>query len=163
LSRLWKLIPAPLRWRAIWALSPRFVVGVAGIVLNERGEVLLARHVFRGENSWALVGGIVNRGEDFVGATRREIYEETRLQVQVGPLVLVSVGDRFPNVTFHYLCCIQGAPQPQVNGELFEAGFYSPDALPGALKPVQKSALAAALEAYRQPGRLVAVQFVETE
>lgn len=163
LSVLWKLIPPVLRWRAIWALSTRFVVGVAGVVVNERGEVLLARHVFRGEDPWGFAGGIVRRGEGLVEAARREIREETQLHVEVGPLVLVSVGERVPNVTFHFLCTVPGAPRPEVNGELFEAGFYPPDALPGALKPVQESALACALQVYRQPESYAGVQFVEME
>jgi 8-oxo-dGTP diphosphatase len=168
LSKLWRLIPAALRWRAIWALHPRFLVGVAGVVLNERGEVLLARHVFRGENPWGLPGGIVNRGEGLTEAMRREILEETRLQIEVGPLLQVGVGDRQSNITFFFLCTIKApafgaAPQLQVSAELFEAGFYPPDALPGALKPVQESALAAALDLSRQSADLAVVQIIETE
>jgi ADP-ribose pyrophosphatase YjhB (NUDIX family) len=163
LSKLWKLIPAALRWRAISALSPRFVVGVAGIVLNEQGEVLLAHHVFRGEYAWGFPGGIVGHSEGLIQATHREILEETHLQVAVGPLLQVSMGEQWPNVTFHFFCTIAGSPQPQVNGELFEAGFYPPAALPGALKPVQESALAAALTLFQQPDSIAAVRIVETE
>jgi ADP-ribose pyrophosphatase YjhB (NUDIX family) len=165
LSRLWKLIPAALRWRAIWALHPRFLVGVNGVVLNEQGEVLVAHHIFRGENPWGLPGGIVNRGEGLIQALQREIREETSLQVEVGPLLQVGVGEVRPNVTFFFLCTLKAptAPQLQVNGELFEAGFYPPDALPGTLMPVQADALAAALDFCRQPERLVPVPIIETE
>ena len=168
LSRLWKLIPSALRWRAIWALHPRFLVGVNGIVFNEQGEVLVAHHVFRGENAWGLPGGIINRGEGLIKALQRELLEETNLQIEVGPLLQVGVGDVRPNVTFFFLCTLKAPaaghpPEMQVNGELFEAGFYPPGALPGTLKPIQADALATALDFCRQPEKLVPVRIVETE
>ena len=163
LSKLWKLIPTALRWRALWAVSPRFIVGVAGIVLNERGEVLLAHHVFRGDHAWGPPGGIINYGESLTKALAREIVEETHLEVNVGPLLQVGVGERWPHVTFHFLCTVEGFPQPGVNGELFEAGFYSPDALPGTLEPAQASALALALDLFQHPDTPAAVRIVETE
>lgn len=163
LSRLWKLIPSRLRWRAVWALSPRFIVGVAGIVLNEKGEVLLAHHVYRSKNAWAPPGGIIHYGEGLPEALHREILEETNLQVQVGPLLQVGVGEDWPHVTFHFYCTVEGSPHPQVNGELFEAGFYPPDALPSTLEPVQESALAYALAHHRQPQAPIGVRIIETE
>lgn len=163
LSKLWKLIPTPLRWRAVWAVSPRYLVGVAGIVLNGRGEVLLAHHIYRGKNAWAFPGGIIKRGEGLAEATHREILEETALQVEVGPMLQVSLGDSWPHVTFHFFCTVPGTPQPHVNGELFEAGFYPPGALPAALEPVQESALALALQHHRQPDAIVAARLIETD
>ena len=173
LSALWKLIPDALRWRAVWALHPRFLVGVNGVVFNEQGEILLAHHVFRSENAWGLPGGVVNRGEGLLEALQREIREETSLQVEVGPLLQVGVDDLRPNVTFFFLCTLKapetGSPGPgaaarlQVNNELFEAGFYPPGSLPGTIKPSQANALATALGLRRQPEKLVSVQIVESE
>jgi ADP-ribose pyrophosphatase YjhB (NUDIX family) len=163
LSKLWKLIPGGLRWRGIWAVSPRFIVGVAGIVLNERGEVLLAHHVYRGQNAWAPPGGIIHYGEGLPEALQREILEETQLHVTVGPLLQVGVGEKWPHVTFHFLCTVPGTPQPVVNDELFEAGFYPPDALPSTMEPVQQSALDYALQLYRQPGAPAETRIVEAD
>jgi len=163
LSKLWKLIPTALRWRAMWAVSPRFIVGVAGIVLNEQGEVLLAHHVYRGKNAWGPPGGIVHYREGLCAALYREILEETCLHVEVGPLLQVGTGERWPHVTFQFLCTVEGAPQPQVSGELFEAGFYPPDALPCTLEPVQASALEYALKLYARPKQPAATRIVEAE
>ena len=151
LSRLWKLIPHGLRWRAIWSASPRFVVGAAGIVFNDRDEVLLARHVFREERPWGPPGGIVHNGEGLPEALRREVREETGLEVRVGPLVQVGVGTAWPHLSFHFLCAIEGSTEIQVSGELFEAGFYALDALPGVMEPEQLDMLTYALHVSKLP------------
>lgn len=57
-------------------------------VLIDGDAVLLVRRAnepFRG--SWGLPGGAVELGETVVEALRREVREETGLEIEVGPLV----------------------------------------------------------------------------
>jgi ADP-ribose pyrophosphatase YjhB (NUDIX family) len=138
LSKLWKIAPRGLRWRVMWLITPRYVVGVTGVVLNARGKVLLARHVFRDRIDWGLPGGAIGYGECLEDAVHREILEETRIPVEVGPMLQVTLHPKWPNLTCHFLCTVEGMPQPQVNGELFEAGFYTLDDLPGRIAPGQR-------------------------
>lgn len=49
------------------------------LVRNERGEILLVKS-WVGHDKWGLPGGGVNRGESWVAAARRELYEETGIQ-----------------------------------------------------------------------------------
>jgi ADP-ribose pyrophosphatase YjhB (NUDIX family) len=163
LSKLWKLIPRGLRWRAVWAVSPHFVVGVSGIVVNGQGEILLARHVYRGEDTWLPPGGLIRYGESPPEALYREILEETSLEARVGSLLQVGIGESWPNVTFHFLCAVEGKPEPVVNGELFEARFFPPHVLPGLLDLEPESALAYALQVYRQPQESITTRIIETE
>jgi ADP-ribose pyrophosphatase YjhB (NUDIX family) len=137
LSKLWKASPRALRWRAVAALNDCFVVGVTGIVWNARGELLLAHHVYRDAIAWGPPGGVIRRGERLEEALHREILEETGLSVQVGHLVQVTLDQRWPNLTCHFICTVEGTPRARVNSELFEAGFYPLDALPGAICPDQ--------------------------
>ena len=67
---------------------PRVVVGVAAVIWNDRGEILLIRRAKaprKGE--WSLPGGKVEFGETLIEAVRREALEETGLTIEVLGLV----------------------------------------------------------------------------
>ena len=57
-------------------LSPT-AFGVAGLVTDARGRVLLVRHSYKG--GWCLPGGGVDRGEPPQAAVARELKEEVGL------------------------------------------------------------------------------------
>lgn len=84
----------PLRWAlrlGVKLLAPRNLVGVVGVVFDQRGRVLLAEHVFRTDFVWGLPGGWLERGEDPAQAIQREIEEELALKVQVKQLLLCEL------------------------------------------------------------------------
>jgi 8-oxo-dGTP diphosphatase len=58
--------------------------------VREGDSLLLVRHRKAAETYWLLPGGGVRHGEALDEALRREMYEETRLSVSVGPLVLLN-------------------------------------------------------------------------
>ncbi|MCP4519860.1 MAG: NUDIX hydrolase, partial [Delftia sp.] len=64
-ARLYRRLPLPY-WLQAWIIqriTPALRVGVAGVVLNQRGEILLLEHVFRRAYPWGLPGGWMARGE----------------------------------------------------------------------------------------------------
>lgn len=67
----------------------RPLVGVGGVVISN-GRALLAR---RGspplEGQWSIPGGLVEVGETLIAAVRRELLEETAVEVRVVELVEV--------------------------------------------------------------------------
>ncbi|WP_027328314.1 NUDIX hydrolase [Marinimicrobium agarilyticum] len=60
------------------------------MIINEKGELLLFQ--YKDEHSrcpfWATVGGELKAGESYLDAAKRELYEETGLGGEVGPLVM---------------------------------------------------------------------------
>lgn len=84
----------------------RPIAGVGAIVL-EGDRVLLVKRAhepLKGE--WSLPGGAVDVGETLEEAIRREVREETCLDVEVGPIVDVLDRIRYDpdgRVKFHYV------------------------------------------------------------
>ena len=59
-------------------------VSVAGVVIDEDGRVLVIER--RDNGHWESPGGILELGETFEEGVRREVLEETGVQVSVGAL-----------------------------------------------------------------------------
>ena len=74
-------------------LIPQFMIGVVGLIENERGELLVLHHTYRREYPWGLPTGFLEHGEQPEAALRREIAEETGLEVVVDSLRQVEMQD----------------------------------------------------------------------
>ncbi|KAK8065138.1 hypothetical protein PG997_011885 [Apiospora hydei] len=78
-------------------------VGVAAIVRNEKGEVILGKRMgSHGSGSWALPGGHLEFGETYFACAERETLEETGLEVRALKLVTVT-DDVFEDLGKHYI------------------------------------------------------------
>lgn len=60
------------------------------LVLCDGKILLVKRGMAPGKNCWALPGGYVNKGERFLAAAIRELYEETSIEVNVEQLQLID-------------------------------------------------------------------------
>lgn len=66
---------------------PFVKAGVAGVVLRG-GQILLVRRKYGGnKGKWCIPCGNIEMGEDVRAAVRREIREETGLEVEVGQVI----------------------------------------------------------------------------
>ena len=93
----------------------RPIVGVGAVVVHDGRALIVKRAHEPRKGEWSLPGGRVELGETLVEATRREILEETGLEVAVGDIV--EVFDRIHalegRVRYHfvivdYLCAWTG-------------------------------------------------------
>lgn len=132
---LWRALAAifnrvPVRWqrRILDRAHPRFLVGVVGLGATADGKVLLARHRF-GAPQWRLLGGFIAREESFPDALRREIREETGLEIEIGPILAANTGHRWARVEVAYAYRVSGG-QRALSGEVLEIGEFAPSELP---------------------------------
>lgn len=80
---------------------PAPAIGVGGIVFNDKSEVLLIRRNKEPAlGQWSIPGGCLEPGETLVDSCKREIREETGMDVKVKNIVAV-VERRLEN--FHYI------------------------------------------------------------
>lgn len=70
-----------------------FAVGVAALIRDEQGRVLLVHRTYSNEEPWALPGGWLEGTDSLEETVRRELLEETGLQVRVCDVAAVQRAD----------------------------------------------------------------------
>lgn len=119
---------------------PRRRLGVALVVFNPAGQVLLLRHVFHSHFPWGLPGGWLSGQESPADCAVRELREETGLTGLLGPVVHVDLTRPFLDINIAYLVdSWVGEIRP--NREIIEAGWFDPDNLPAPLLRFQYEAI----------------------
>jgi 8-oxo-dGTP diphosphatase len=68
------------------------LVGVGGVVIHRKRVLLVRRKREPLKGQWSIPGGLVELGEELHQAVRRELKEETGLEVE--PLEILAVFDR---------------------------------------------------------------------
>ncbi|HLR45625.1 MAG TPA: NUDIX hydrolase [Deinococcales bacterium] len=142
-------------------MSRREFVVAAAILFDSRGRVLLVGNDWQGHGNvrYTLPGGVVERGESTLAALKREVLEETGLQVTgISHLAYaVHVEDVRRNdraISFAFLAEYDGLLNPRdPDGFIVEARFVP---LEGLEELIPLAPLRIPLLSYladRQPGR----------
>lgn len=104
----------------IWLNSPRHIVSAAVVATDATGRILLVRSPRRG---WEMPGGQVEIGESLETAARREVFEESGIEVSdlVFCGVFQALSKSVVNILFRARCS-GGEPRP--SEESLEVGFF---------------------------------------
>ncbi|MBO0959627.1 NUDIX hydrolase [Neobacillus sp. MM2021_6] len=133
--------------REIIGNRPIILVGAVVAVLDAKGKILLQK---RPEGIWGLPGGLMELAESAEDAARREVFEETG--IEIGQLQLVDVfsgkqyfrklanGDEFYPVTIAYTSKDMKNNIIKIDGkESIDAGFFDRLELPENTSPLVKT------------------------
>ncbi|MDP2692840.1 MAG: NUDIX domain-containing protein [bacterium] len=129
-AKVWKLLNLPTGVQLFFMrlFQNQFLIGVTGIIFNEKNEVLLFKHTYR-QHSWSLPGGYLKSGEHPTEALEREINEESNLVVSIDE----SLKTRTDRTSARLDMCYTGV---FIGGEFIPSkevsayGFFSKDQMP---------------------------------
>ena len=144
---------------------PLHIIAAAGIVINEKDEILLIKNVRRG---WEFPGGQVEVGENLIDAVRREIAEETGVDAEVGEVFCISSNTgKYPGyngvkeiptkIMLDFICHAKGGI-PRPSEENSETAFVPKNRVPELIRmPVYIERYKAFLE---YAGRPIYLEYV---
>lgn len=108
-------------------------------IVNEKNEILVQRR--REENIWGLPGGALELGESAQEALRREIREETGLEITIEKLLGIYTkyfhtypnGDKAQTIVMTFVCRLAGGELQKENAETLELAYIAPENMPPLL------------------------------
>lgn len=106
----------------------QFLVGVTGIIFNNKNEILIFKHTYRSQ-AWALPGGYLKSGEHPREALEREIKEESGLVVSVDDSLKTRTDRDSARLDMCYTGILIGGDFVPSH-EVSEYGFFAQDKLP---------------------------------
>ena len=136
IGKVWKKMPPSLRRRIVRLTQNQFTVSVIAIILNESGEVLLLDHVLRPASGWGIPGGFLNHNEQPVEALRRELREETGIELNAIKLLNARTLNRHIEILFRAEA--NGAAEVKTR-EINSLGWFDIDKMPENMDRAQKS------------------------
>ena len=130
LAKIWKLLNLSKSGQLFLMrlFQNQFLVGVTGVIFNQKNEVLLFKHTYR-QQSWSLPGGYMKAGEHPTEAIEREIKEESGFVVSVDESLKTRTDRTGSRLDICYIGVFIGG-EFTPSKEVSEYGFFSQDAMP---------------------------------
>lgn len=130
LAKIWKKLGLPKNAQLLVMrfFQDQFLVGVTGIIFNDKDEILLFKHTYR-QHAWSLPGGFLKAKEHPRLGLEREIREESELIVSVDEQLKTRTDLESARIDMcFYGKFIGGEFKPSY--EVAKHGFFALDKLP---------------------------------
>ena len=143
IAALLRRFPILMRWPYLLfsRAQARYTVGVAAVVFDSQGRVLIVEHAYHPRLPWGLPGGWVEADEDPADCVLRELREELQLEAEVVCVVKARQTAR-EHIDLAYLCEAKSAVG-KLSHELLGYEWFNGESLP-PLKPFHQRAIEAA-------------------
>lgn len=130
LAKIWKVLRLPknVQLFVMRFIQDQFLIGVTGIIFNEKNEILLFKHTYRA-HGWSLPGGYLKRGEHPREGLEREIKEESNFVVSIDEQLKTRTDRETARIDICYIGKFIGGdfiPSHEVS----EYGFFTKENLP---------------------------------
>lgn len=124
-----------MRLKIIRVTQQKFTVSAAAVITNSEGKVLLLNHLLRPFSGWGLPGGFLTSAEQPDEAIKREILEETGMEMANVQMYRVQTIRRHIEILFRADAAGEASVQSR---EILELGWFDRDNLPECLPRSQK-------------------------
>lgn len=130
LAKLYKSLKLPkgIQLSIMRLMHDKFLVGVTGIIFNEKQEILLFKHIYR-SHSWSLPGGYLEAHEHPKEGLEREIEEESGFIVSMDDSLMTRTDRESARLDLCYTGVLIGGEFVS-SKEVSEYGFFAQDAMP---------------------------------
>jgi ADP-ribose pyrophosphatase YjhB (NUDIX family) len=107
------------------------VPGTEAVCFDERGRVLLGRRAFDpGKGLWDLPGGFLHENEHPLDGLRREIHEETALEIDPIDFLGFWLEPYDGRIVLCLAWTARATGEPKAGDDLAELRWFEPDDLP---------------------------------
>ena len=112
-----------MRWT-----NDKFLIGVTGVIFNQKDEILLFKHSYR-RVEWSLPGGYLKASEHPKKGLAREILEESGLTVKIYKIISTYEDDNTARLDLSYFGEFEKG-EFKSSSEVSEYGFFPINKLP---------------------------------
>ncbi len=113
----------------------KFTASVGVIITNRQGKVLLLEHLFRPGSGWGIPGGFIEHNEQPEAAVKREIREETGIELENIKMFRLRTINRH----IEFLFRAESDEEARVNSrEIRSLGWFAIDEMPPEMPDAQK-------------------------
>lgn len=106
----------------------QFLIGVTGIIFNDKNQILLFKHSYR-QHQWSLPGGYLKSKEHPKEGLEREIEEESGLIVSADNRMLIRTDRDSARLDICFTGVFIGG-EFKKSHEVTQAGFYAYEEMP---------------------------------
>lgn len=130
LAKIWRILrlPKSIQLFVMRIFQDQFLIGVTGIILNNKNEILLLKHTYR-QTQWGLPGGYIKAREHPQEALEREIEEESGFVVSVDEELKIRTDRQSARVDICFVGKLMGG-EFRKSSEVTDAKFFSFNDLP---------------------------------